>query len=254
MLFSSIFAWTFLGASLAFCTGFLNEYAAGHDGVVQTVLGSSLLLSISISGAMLFLAQRFAVPRLVRRMTAGSYPISGLNQSFQSLAAGMGVEADLHEAIVGNAFSSSAHGSNVVALSTEIADSLSTDEAEAVLAHELSHIKNRDSLAKGVARMARLAFPFDPVIRLVEAAVHRERELLADRDSTMFTGKPLALASALLKACSASSSRLSGPSVGLCVGGGSRGLLSLYPDLEERIDVLVDLSKRLGTKTLVTAN
>jgi Zn-dependent protease with chaperone function len=254
MLFSSIFTWTFLGASLALCAGFLNQYASGQEGVVQTVLGSSLLLSVSISGAMLFLAQRFAVPRLVRRMTAGSYPILGLNQSFQNLASGMGVEADLHEAIVGNAFSLSAHGSNVVALSTEIADSLSAEEAEAVLAHELSHIKNRDSLAKGVARMARLAFPFDPVIRLVEAAVHRERELLADRDSTTFTGKPLALASALLKACSASSSMLSGPGVGLCVGGGRRGLLSLYPDLEERIDVLVDLSKRLVTKSLMTSN
>ncbi len=89
----------------------------------------------------------------------------------------------------------------MVAVSDEIVRSLTGEETEAVLAHELSHIKNGDSLVKGLARLARLAFPFDPMIRLLEAALHRERELLADHSSVNYTSKPLALASALLKAC-----------------------------------------------------
>ena len=255
MLVSSIFTWTFLGASLVLCTAFLQQYAEGHHGILRLILGSSLLASLSISGTLFVLARRFATPSLLARMTRGSYPFSSLHESFDAMARNMGVQATLREASVGNAFSVSIHGDNVVALSREIAKSLSSEETEAVLAHELSHIKNRDSQAKGLARVAHVAFPFDPAIRILEAAVHRERELLADRASSTFTRKPLALASALLKACSAAPSEVPRLSTGLCVGGTKRGLLSLYPDLEERIDVLVELSKRLSLdKPLLTAN
>ena len=248
MLVSSIFMWTFLGASLALCTAFLNQYADGQLGILTLILGSSLLASFSLSGTLFVLARRFATSSLLARMTLGSYPLSSIHESFDAIARDMGVRASLHEASVGNAFSVSVHGDNVVALSTDIARSLSSEETEAVLAHELSHIKNRDSRAKGLARVAHFAFPFDPAIRVLEAAVHRERELLADRVSSKFTRKPLALASALLKACSAAPSEGPRLGTGLCVGGTRKGLLSLYPDLEERIEVLVELSKRLGLK------
>ncbi len=248
MLVSSIFMWTFLGASLALCTAFLNQYADGQLGILTLILGSSLLASFSISGTLFVLARRFATPSLLARMTQGSYPLSSIHESFDAIARNMGVRATLHEASVGNAFSVSVHGDNVVALSMDIANSLSSEETEAVLVHELSHIKNRDSRAKGLARVAHVAFPFDPAIRVLEAAVHRERELLADSVSSTFTRKPLALASALLKACSAAPSEGPRLGTGLCVGGTSGGLLSLYPDLEERIEVLVELSKHLSLK------
>jgi len=122
---------------------------------------------------------------------------------------------------------------------------LSSDETDAVLAHELSHIKNGDSAAKGLAKLARVAFPFDPVLRLVEAAVHRERELWADRVSVEFTGKPRALASAIVKAHSESNGGTTSNLAGLFVGGGGHGLLSLYPDLERRVDILLELAHRM---------
>jgi Zn-dependent protease with chaperone function len=122
---------------------------------------------------------------------------------------------------------------------------LSPDETEAVLAHELSHIKNGDSAAKGMARLARTAFPFDPVLRLVEAAVHRERELWADRMSVEFTRKPLALASALIKANSGPKTGAENQTTGLFVGGSGHGLLSLYPNLEKRVDALLELARQM---------
>ena len=245
MLFSSIFIWTLLGVSFVLCTAFLKQYAAGQDGIVPLIFGSSLLVSLGVSGTMMFLARQFAIPGALKRMTGGSYPVPSLLESFDRLARKMGVRADLEEAIIGNAFSFSGPGRGIVAVSSDMAGSLSSEEVEAVLAHELSHIKNRDSFSKGVARMAQLAFPFDPVIRLVVAAVHRERELLADHSSAVYTGKPLALASALLKACKASSSYTLGPGAGLCVGGNRKGLFDRYPDLERRIDRLVGLAKRM---------
>jgi Zn-dependent protease with chaperone function len=130
-------------------------------------------------------------------------------------------------------------------LSSKLAGALSSDETDAVLAHELSHIKNGDSAAKGLAKLARVAFPFDPVLRLVEAAVHRERELWADKASVDFTGKPLALASAIIKANSGSNGTRTGNLAGLFVGGSGRGLLSPYPNLERRVDILVELARKM---------
>src|SRR5260370_9021932 len=110
--------------------------------------------------------------------------------------------------------------------------SMASAEVEAVIAHELSHLKNNDSQEKGFARLAKFAFAFDPILHLVEAAVHRERELLADRSSLKYTEKPLALASALLKVHSAYHAHSPRPGAGLFVGHNSRGFLSRYPDLD----------------------
>ena len=251
MLFSSVFIWTLLGVSLITCTLFLNQYVEGRHGIVQTVFGTALLASLGISGTMTVLARRFAIPRALNRMLGGPYEQSPLRQSFHGLAEKMGVHADLEEALGQVAFSVSVRGRNVVAVSDEIVRSLTGEETEAVLAHELSHIKNRDSLVKGLARLARLAFPFDPMIRLLEAALHRERELLADHSSVNYTNKPLALASALLKACKTPVLSGAVPGAGLCIGGNEKGLFNLYPDLETRIDILVGLAKKMNVGTVL---
>jgi Zn-dependent protease with chaperone function len=158
----------------------------------------------------------------------------------------MGVSGvSLREALFGSAFSISLSGQGVVAMSSKLAGTLSSDETDAVLAHELSHIKNGDSVAKGLAKLARVAFPFDPALRLVEAAVHRERELWADKASVEFTGKPLALASAIIKANSGSSGTTTSNLAGLFVGGSGHGLLSPYPNLERRVEILLELARRM---------
>ena len=157
---------------------------------------------------------------------------------------------DLREATVGNAFSLNNNGRKVVAVSPEIVGSMSSAEVEAVIAHELSHLKNNDSQEKGFARLAKLAFVFDPILHLVEAAVHRERELLADKSSVKYTEKPLALASALLKVHSAHHAHLPGPGAGLFVGHNSKGLLSRYPDLDRRVQLLITMAREMKTQTV----
>ena len=242
----SLFFWSFLGTSFLLCSILLRDYWGNPQLTIRTVLGSSLLVSLGFATWMTFIARRYTFSRMLEGMTAGPISLSGIVTGFGALSGKMGVSGvSLREALFGSAFSISLSGQGVVAISPELAGSLSSDETDAVLAHELSHIRNGDSAAKGLAKLARVAFPFDPVLRLVEAAVHRERELWADKVSVQFTGKPLALASAIIKANSEPSRATTSNLAGLFVGGTGHGLLSLYPNLERRVDILLELARRM---------
>ena len=126
--------------------------------------------------------------------------------------------------------------SSIVAVTTGLMDQLETEELEGVIAHELSHIKNRDVLvltlaslfsmlawylmrfgmygtmyggmsygrrdrdnAGGMALILLVAIVTWFASFLIIRAISRYREFVADRDSALITGKPSKLASALLK-------------------------------------------------------
>jgi heat shock protein HtpX len=119
--------------------------------------------------------------------------------------------------------------SSAVAVTTGIMDTLDQDELEGVIAHELAHIKNRDVMVMTIASfLSTIAFM---VVRwgaffgggsrrqggggvivailaslvvwiisfLLIRALSRYREFAADRGGATITGKPAALASALMK-------------------------------------------------------
>lgn len=116
-----------------------------------------------------------------------------------------------------------------VAVTTGILEVMTEPELEAVLAHELSHVKNYDILISSVAAMlaaalsmlARTAFFFGggrdrenpvgaigsiiallvgPIAALfIRFAISRAREYQADASGAALTGQPLQLASALAK-------------------------------------------------------
>lgn len=121
--------------------------------------------------------------------------------------------------------------SSIVAVTTGLMDTLETEELEGVVAHELSHIKNRDVLvltlaslfstvawylmqfsfyggayrgrsrdgAGGMVLIMLVAIVTWLVSFLIIRAISRYREFVADRDGAMMTGKPTKLANALLK-------------------------------------------------------
>ncbi len=185
--------------------------------VIELVLGSSLVASIGIASLMSLLARRYAFPRMLEGMIAGDFLGSRLNETCAELCKRMNIGGvDLREATVGNAFSLDNKGRKVVAVSPELVSSMSPAEVEAVIAH-----------------------------------VHRERELLADQSSVKYTQKPLALASALLKVHSAFHASLPGPGAGLFVGRKAKGLLSRYPDLDRRVQRLIDMAREMKTLTIL---
>jgi heat shock protein HtpX len=203
---------------------------------VLSILGIPLMFLFAIV-ALMALVQYFFSDRLVlwstgsRIITGDEYP--ELHQMVEKLCA----EADLPkpriaimQSPVPNAFATGRSPRHaVVACTDSIMRLLNKDELEAVLAHELSHVKNRDVLTMTIASfMAMIAavimqnFLFASlfgrrdqggswiiagivavmvyfVSQLLIMALSRYREFAADRGSAYITGNPPALISALNK-------------------------------------------------------
>ncbi len=88
----------------------------------------------------------------------------------------------------------------VILLSDGLLSRLTSNEAEAVVAHELGHIRELDgrylTFFRTLARMMR----WDPVLAYLANSLTRREEVRADLDAIELTGRPRALARALYKA------------------------------------------------------
>ncbi len=163
----------------------------------------------------------------------------------ESLATRAGLpmpEVGISEVAMPNAFATGRNPKNAAVVATRpLLDLLTDEELEGVMAHEMSHVKNRDILVMSVAstlasvisfvtRMGVYAAMFNGQNRnpmglvimiiadiaapiaamLIQLGVSRSREFLADESGGRLTGKPMALASALTRlesGCTASAGR-----------------------------------------------
>jgi heat shock protein HtpX len=201
MLLSSIFLWLFIAVSLVLCYAFSEIYEYQLELGVRAVFGRAI--SISIVGGLLFsLFLRQISSKVILTKVGGLHPprkeVAG---EFESIARKMGIpsaELRLSESTIPVSFASQTD-KPVVVMSEKLLSLLKKGELEAVMAHELAHIKNSDTTLKALVTAYKTFLPIDPVVRLVEAAFHREREMVADETAAKTTKKPLSLASALLK-------------------------------------------------------
>ena len=176
----------------------------------------------------------------------------------------------------------------VVAVTTGLLKLLNRDELEGVLGHELTHVKNRDMLigtfaAAMAGAIIQLAYwarwiaifggfgddrDGDNVLvailiailapiaaMLIQAAVSRSREFLADEGGARLSGKPQALASALMKIEQAVRYRpmregnpatahmfIVNPFRGMSIA----NLFSTHPPTEVRIERLRKIAEEMG--------
>ncbi|GAB5482479.1 MAG: zinc metalloprotease HtpX [Parasphingorhabdus sp.] len=166
---------------------------------------------------------------------------------------------------------------SAVAATTGLLNMLSYDEIEGVMAHELGHVKNRDTLimtmvatiAGAVSMLANFGLffrdnrgiagllavfiaPFAAMI--VQMAISRTREYGADRSAAEISGKPLALASALHK-ISGQAQRIANPVAQrnpaaaqlYIVPSGVKQMFSTHPATEDRIAALQDMASGGGS-------
>jgi len=87
-----------------------------------------------------------------------------------------------------------------ILLSSWIVSNLDKEEREAVLAHEMAHIRRRDDLVIWVAQLLRDVTFYVPALRKIWLQLQLHMQVACDELASRVTGQRLALASALLKA------------------------------------------------------
>ena len=185
-----------------------------------------------------------------------------------------------------NAFATGRNPQNAaVAATTGLLGILNRDEIAGVMAHELGHVRNHDTLimtmtatiAGAISMIANFGMffghgqggrqnmlatlaaviiaPFAAMI--VQMAISRHREYGADRAGAEISGKPLSLASALAK-LARGAERVPNPVVDrnpaaaqlyivpALRGGGGDGLFSTHPATENRIAALQAIAGEMG--------
>ena len=184
---------------------------------------------------------------------------------------------------------------SVVVVTTGILKKLDEAELEGVLAHELSHVAHRDVTVMTIASFTAILAGFLTrsamwgslmrdrrdqntavvfmVVMVVSVVVYfvsflliralsRYRELGADRGAAMLTGKPSALASALVKisgemnviperdlrSMEPVSSIAFAPAFRGNKGMGMEAIFATHPSLEKRLEQLAKISAQLGDR------
>lgn len=186
-----------------------------------------------------------------------------------------------------NAFATGRNPQNAaVCATTGLLDMLTREEVRGVMAHELAHVKNRDTLimtvtatiAGAIAMLANFALFFGGNDRerpggligtlalmilapmaagLVQMAISRGREYEADRIGAEIAGDPQALASALQK-IEAYAKRIHNPTaernpasgqlfiINPLAGRGADSLFSTHPATGNRVRALMELGAKMG--------
>jgi len=196
--------------------------------------GTGLILMVVIIGGLSF-AQLFFSDRLALSAMGAKVVSPQEAPGFHAMIERLCIQADLPkpriaiaDTHVPNAFACGrSQKSATVCATTGIMSVLSPNELEGVMAHELSHVKHRDVLIMTIASFfASLAAiitqfgfffggsdddnPSFAIVLLVSFVVYivsfflmlalsRYREFAADRGAAIITGRPSALASALVK-------------------------------------------------------
>ena len=125
----------------------------------------------------------------------------------------------------------------VILVSEGLLAGLSPDEWEAVVAHELAHVRRLDGRYLTFLRTFARLMRWDPILAAVASRLTRREEFQADAEAVAMTRRPRALARAIFKAASLGPSR-PGALAGLLGPGGPRGRRQAF----ERIRRLVELA------------
>jgi heat shock protein HtpX len=272
----------FLGVLSALAVGAASLYSSG----AAVVVGG---LAVAMNLFSYFYSDR-VVLRMHQAQELSRAEAPELHQMNDELAAAAGIPAPrlyLVRADYANAFATGrGPGHAAIAVTSGIVQKLNRRELRGVMAHEMAHVKNRDVLIASVAAMMAsvitmianvLQFslffggaqqdedggsPIGALIfamlaplgaSLVQLAISRAREFVADATAARLTGDPESLALALSRlSADAAQPHMVQPApataslyiVNPFTGGGLASLFSTHPPMEERIARLRRLAQR----------
>jgi len=220
-----VLSFVILGILYAIFLGILHYLGVGY-------------IPLAIVASAMILAQWYFSDKIVlwssRATIVSKEQYPRLHEIVERLSANNGIpkpKVAIVNSVVPNAFATGkSPKSSLVAVTSGILDVLDDDELEAVIGHELSHVRSRDVLVLTLASVFSMVawylvqFGFFGGLRgrgrnasggtaivilvalitwvvsfLIIRAISRYREYSADRSGAIMTGKPDKLASALLK-------------------------------------------------------
>lgn len=189
--------------------------------------GAVIAIGFAVAIAAALVIQLFRSGRLALRATQAGVLAPHQEPDLQALVERVAAMADVPAPQVARIVSTQANAfavgispqRAVVAVTTELLNVLDYREQEAVIAHEVVHIANRDGAVMtfvsgpallgslfwhegehaGKMLVVLLYWPFHVVSLLLTWAISRYREYVADRGAALLTGSPEALMSALAK-------------------------------------------------------
>ncbi|MHC3437282.1 M48 family metalloprotease [Natrialbaceae archaeon A-gly3] len=246
--------------------------------VIAAMFGLPLLPALVLGIVLLPAAQyklgKWLALRGAKEMPEDSRRYREVHQMTESLSRDMGIDKPklmVMDMGVPNAFATGRKGAGVVVVSEELMRLLERDELEGVIAHELAHIKNRDTITMVIGQsigmivsyavffivrdsgegignfvLAYVASIFAQMLTMIFVmAISRYREYVADDDARDAIGSGDPLARALEKISSGAEGRESKveDSVNaMCIFNADKSLLaqlfSTHPPTEKRIQKL----------------
>ncbi len=277
----NLFKTTILLTALTLILVFAGEYFGGEQGAILAFAFAAVMNFVSY-----FYSDKIAL-RMYRAQPVTREELPRVYAVVERLTQRAGIPMPKIYVIPTespNAFATGRNPSHAsVAVTHGILALLTDDELEGVLAHELSHVRNRDILTSSIAAtlagaitiLARMAFWFGGGRRrgggiggllmlllaplaamLIQLWVSRTREYEADASGAHLTGNPYALASALEKisAVSRQVPLMASPSSAhlfiiapLLSGATFASLFSTHPPIQKRIERLIGRPSVLGT-------
>ncbi|MFB6188877.1 MAG: M48 family metallopeptidase [Halapricum sp.] len=239
------------------------------------------VIALVLSGSVLFVGVQYKIGKWAALRSVGAEDMPEddprfreVHRSVERLSDEMGIDKPrlmVAQMGVPNAFAVGRKKAGVVVVSAQLIQLLEQEELEGVLAHELSHIKNRDVVmmvvGQGIASIVGIAAQFAVLfagdddladffmamivgnivqflVMLFVLAISRYREYVADSDAAdaIGRGEPLARALEKISNTDHSRSQIDEKANALCIFGEDTSLLSKllasHPPTEKRIEKL----------------
>jgi heat shock protein HtpX len=201
----------------------VGYFIAGYDGLII-----ALILGLLMNGIMYWFSHKIVLAMYKAKELPPTHKVSKMVKEVATLAGLPTPKTYIVESATPNAFATGRNYKNaVVAVTTGILNLLTDDELKGVLAHEISHVKNRDMLVTTIAAVLAgiisyiaqfaalgggddnhqgnwvgllLIIIVTPILAmLIQLAISRAREYGADESGARLLRNPHGLAKALGK-------------------------------------------------------
>ncbi len=161
--------------------------------VAMAWLLGTLLLSARLAGG-LWYVQRLRHDRV--------YPVRAWDATASSLAARLGIRRPVTLLASGRAKVPMVvgHLKPILLVPVALLSSLPPEQLEAIIAHELAHVRRRDYLVNVLQSFVELLFFYHPAVRWLSEVVRQEREKCCDDLAVSLSGDTIAYAKALAEA------------------------------------------------------